>query len=97
MPRKKKEEIVLDTENEFEKTEKSNEKIAKDNMSNKPFLFDNLKGRFIIVKVGSRERPATNDDIKDIQKNLDNLFQEAGVSDKCILFVTHSDIEINII
>jgi len=57
--------------------------------------FEELEGKFLLVKVGNNERPATNDDIADIESKLVGLLEANKVS--CLAFVTHHAVEIEII
>ncbi len=54
---------------------------------------DSLKGKLVIVKVGSEDRPASADDIKDMAKHMKKSLAGA----KCRLLVTHHLIEIEVI
>jgi len=54
----------------------------------------NLEGKFILVKVGSESRPATDTDINEVQEKLTKLFDDNKV--ECICFVTHHAISIEI-
>lgn len=68
------------------------EKVAID-MSSIPFF--NLQGRFVHVTVGNNERPATSDDIQDIQEKLENLAESNGI--ECLFFVTHHAVEVKFV
>ena len=57
--------------------------------------FEDVEGKFLHVKVGDANRPATDDDIKLIQEQLTELFKKNNVD--CLLFVTHHAIEVDII
>lgn len=57
--------------------------------------FDDLEGKFLLVKVGNENRPASKEDIQEIQDNLINLFEINNVN--CLAFVTHHAIEMEIV
>ena len=57
--------------------------------------FKDLDGKFLLVKVGNEKRPATDDDILDIETKLTGLLNENNI--KCLAFVTHHAIEIEVI
>ena len=56
-----------------------------------------VKGRLLIVKVGNSEKPAVQEDIDDVKKSLVGLLKAAGLEDKCMLYVTHHNVSIEII
>ncbi len=57
--------------------------------------FEDLEGKFLLVKVGDDKNPASNDDIKDIETKLTGLLEENDVN--CLAFVTHHAVEISIV
>lgn len=57
--------------------------------------FKDLEGKFLHVKVGDEERPATNEQIESIQEQIIDLFERNNIN--CLLFVTHHAVEIDII
>jgi len=57
--------------------------------------FADLEGKFLLVKVGNQDRPATDDDIKDIEDKLIGLLEKNNVN--CLAFVTHHAVEIELI
>jgi len=57
--------------------------------------FESVQGRLIIIKVGTVEHPALDEDLTDIQEKLSSLLEQNGV--KSILFVTHHAIDITVI
>jgi hypothetical protein len=52
-----------------------------------------LEGKFLLVKVGNKENPASNEDISDIEKKLIALFTKNNVN--CLAFVTHHAVTID--
>jgi hypothetical protein len=56
---------------------------------------DNLNGKFLLVRVGTNDRPATSEDISEIKNKLEELLEEKNI--ECTLFVTHHAISIDII
>ena len=57
--------------------------------------FKDLEGKFLHVRVGHENRPATVEDIESIQEQLVDLFEENNVN--CLTFVTHHAVEMDII
>jgi hypothetical protein len=57
--------------------------------------FKDLEGKFLHVKVGDADRPATPKDIESIQEKLIALFESNNVS--CLTFVTHHAVDMEII
>ena len=57
--------------------------------------FEDLEGKFLHVKVGHENRPATSEDIISIQKQLIELFEKNKIN--CLTFVTHHAISMGII
>ena len=57
--------------------------------------FGDLEGKFLLVKVGTKEKSATNEQIEEIQEKLVDLFEKNNIN--CIAFVTHHAVEMEII
>ncbi len=57
--------------------------------------FEDLEGKFLLVKVGNDAHPATSEDIEDIGTKLTGLLEENGVN--CMAFVTHHAVEMEIV
>ncbi len=57
--------------------------------------FKDLEDKFLLVKVGTNDRPATDEDILDIETKLVALLEENNIN--CVAFVTHHAIEFEII
>ena len=57
--------------------------------------FKDLEGKFLLVRVGSKESPATDDQIKEIQDKLVSLLEQNNIN--CVAFVTHHAVEMEII
>jgi len=57
--------------------------------------YDDIEGKFLLVKVGTDSRPATGEDIKEIENKLVDLLEENNVN--CLAFVTHHAVEFEII
>ena len=51
----------------------------------------NLDGRFLLVKVGDKDRPASDEDIQEIETKLVALLEENNID--CVAFVTHHAVE----
>ena len=56
---------------------------------------DDLEGKFLHVRVGTDSMPANDEQIKDIQDKIVNLFSENNIN--CVAFVTHHAVSIDII
>ena len=57
--------------------------------------FDDLEGKFLLVKVGTKDIPASDEQITDIQDQIVGLFEKNNIN--CVAFVTHHAVEISII
>ena len=57
--------------------------------------FKDLDGKFLLVRVGTKEEPASSAQINDIQTKLVELFEKNSVN--CLTFVTHHAVDIDII
>jgi len=57
--------------------------------------YKDLEGKFLLVKVGTNDRPATDGDILDIKTQIVALLEENNID--CVVFVTHHAIEFEII
>ena len=55
----------------------------------------NDNDKFLHIRVGNNEKPASDDMIKDIEKKIIELFEEHNIN--CVAFVTHHAVEINMI
>lgn len=58
-------------------------------------IFSNLQGKFIQIKVGNNDRPATDAEIDELQNKFDKCMKENEID--CIAFVTHHAVEIKVI
>ena len=75
--------------------EKENKKISQKQAPVKVKTFKDLEGKFLLVRVGSQESPATDPQIKDIQDKLVSLLEQNNIN--CVAFVTHHAVEMEII
>jgi hypothetical protein len=57
--------------------------------------YNDIEGKFLLVKVGTIHDPAEDNDINNVEKQLNNIFDEAGVN--CLLFVTHHALDIQVV
>ncbi len=57
--------------------------------------FKDLEGKFLLVKVGTEQYPATDTQIKDVQDKLVGLLEENNID--CVAFVTHHAVNMEII
>lgn len=57
--------------------------------------FEDLEGKFLLVKVGNDAHPATNEDIENIRTKLAGLLEENGIN--CLAFITHHAVEMRIV
>ena len=73
--------------------------IKKDNSAKgkrvKVTSFDDLEGKFLLVRVGNDNIPADDSQIKDVQTKLVKLFEENNID--CVAFVTHHYVDMKII
>jgi hypothetical protein len=53
-----------------------------------------IDGHFIHIKVGNEMRPASDSDIKETEEKISDIIEENKI--KCIVFVTHHAVEINV-
>ncbi len=56
---------------------------------------NSLDGKFMHIKIGDKENPASETEIIDMQKKLVKLFEKNNVD--CVTLVTHHATEINIV
>ena len=56
---------------------------------------DDLEGKFLHVRVGTDSLPASDDQIKDIQDKIIDLFDKNDIN--CVVFVTHHAVSMDII
>jgi len=54
-----------------------------------------LEGKFLLVKVGTSDQPATTPQIEDVQEKLVGLLEQNNVN--CVAFVTHHAVSMEII
>ena len=79
----------------MEKKEKSQKKAIKKTTPVKIKTFKDLEGKFLLVKVGSSDVPATDIQIKDVQEKLIELLEANNIN--CAAFVTHHAVDMEII
>ena len=84
-------------EETMDKTSKKTTTVKKDSKGKTISItkFKDLEGKFLHVKVGHENRPATVEDIELIQEQLVNLFEKNNVN--CLTFVTHHAVNMGII
>ena len=72
-------------------------KVKKSNKDDKikVYKFKDLEGKFLHVKVGTKEEPATDIQIKNIEKQIVSLFEENNIN--CLTFVTHHAVNMEIV
>jgi len=61
----------------------------------KTFKVKDLEGKFLLVKVGNEDHPATDDQIKNVQDKLLELLEANNID--CVAFVTHHAVSMEII
>ena len=61
----------------------------------KKFKVKDLEGKFLLVKVGTEDHPATDTQIKDVQEKLLELLESNNID--CVAFVTHHAVSMDII
>jgi hypothetical protein len=52
-----------------------------------------IEKKLLFVKVGSKDEPASTDQIKDIEKNLISVLKNVD----CAVFVTHHNVQLEVI
>ncbi|HUS48936.1 MAG TPA: hypothetical protein VMZ91_02120 [Candidatus Paceibacterota bacterium] len=78
---------------EEKSSEKKEDKISKKNIKIKKF--GSLEGKFLLVKVGSKDEKASTEQIKKIEDQLIDLFEKNDVN--CLAFVTHHLVSMEIV
>lgn len=56
---------------------------------------EDLENKFLLVRVGDADSPATTEDINEITEKLEKMFKVNGIN--CLTFVTHHAVTVNII
>lgn len=54
-----------------------------------------LENKFLLVRVGTNDRPAKDIDIKEVQEKLEKMLKDNNVN--CLTFVTHHAVSIDIL
>jgi hypothetical protein len=80
---------------ENEKSIKKTKKVVRKKEKIDIKKFDDLEGKFLHVKVGDYDHPASIATINDIQEKIVDLFNDRGVD--CLVFVTHHAVSMKII
>lgn len=57
--------------------------------------YKDIEGKFLLVRVGTDLRPATEAQLKDIEEKLTSFLNDNGVN--CMAFVTHHAVDISVI
>jgi len=57
--------------------------------------FEDLEGKFLHIKVGNSDLPATDDQISNIETAIVDLFEKNNIN--CLVFVTHHAVSIDIV
>tara|TARA_Y100000310_G_scaffold188861_1_gene188849 strand:- start:4768 stop:5037 length:270 start_codon:yes stop_codon:yes gene_type:complete len=57
--------------------------------------YDDLEGKFLLVKVGTKEDPASQEDINEVQNALVNLLEVNDVN--CLALVSGHDIDMKVV
>jgi len=83
--------------NNKETMNKTSEKttVKEDSKKVKITKFDDLEGKFLHVRVGNAESPATNEQISDIQDRIVDLFEKNNIN--CLALVIHHAVLMDII
>jgi hypothetical protein len=85
-------------ENEIEGMENTGDSVEKEVKKSKKKdkdIASILEGRFIVIKVGNDQRPATDEDIEEIEKKFGELMKMDNIN--CSVFVTHHAIQVEVI
>jgi len=83
-------------ENEKKITKKTVTYVKKDDLDKDVNIknFDNLEGKFLLVRVGNDKKPATQEQIDNVESSLLGLFEKNNVN--CLTFVTHHAVDVTI-
>ena len=85
------------TDDIIEKTEKPIKNIKKiieqEDIFNPEVTNYSIEKRLLFVRVGSKEEPASSDQIKDVEKNLTAVLKNVD----CVVFVTHHNVTLDVI
>ena len=57
--------------------------------------FLNVEGKFLLVRVGTDIAPASDEQIEEVRKGLEKLFDKNKVN--CLTYVTHHAVSIDVI
>ena len=74
----------------IEKSEKKNDKIEIEKVNCR-----DLQNKFLLVKVGTNDKPATQEQIDEVEDKLEEMFEKNGIN--CLTLVTHHAVTIDII
>jgi hypothetical protein len=88
----------MNNENNKEAMQNTSKKTTKKTVKSKNIeitKFDDLEGKFLHVKVGSSEFPASEEHINNIQNQIVDLLEKNNVN--CLVFVTHHAVSMDII
>ena len=80
-------------EKEEIKDEKKNSK--KRVLKTSKYIYEDIEGKFLHIKVGTEEKPAGNDQISEIRNKITELLEKNNVN--CLVFVTHHAVSIDIL
>lgn len=85
---------IEDKENKMTKKSKKTKKTER-SQDISITKFEDLEGKFIHVKVGTSNIPATKEQIDEIQNKIISLFEKNNIN--CLAFVTHHAVSMEII
>lgn len=60
-----------------------------------PIVVFDVEGKMIHIKVGTHDRPATDEDVSAIEEKIVDLFNNNNIN--CLAFVTHHAVEVDVI
>ena len=102
MEKGKENEIITDIDSKKMVKNKITKKTVKKSKEKESVLelensisFAGLEGKFLLVKVGDKDDPATTEQIGAVQDNLIELFKKNNIN--CAAFVTHHLVTMDII
>lgn len=90
--------INKEDDNKIMDKDKPNKKNIKDKKARegvKIKKFDDLEGKFLHVRVGTKDQPATTKQIQEIENKIIGLFNKSDIN--CLIFVTHHAVSMDII
>lgn len=67
-----------------------------DRNKKKKHPYQDIAGKFILIRVGNENHPANNNDLQSIQVEINKLFSDHNVDD-CLVYVTHHAVDVSLV